>query len=81
MSITVPVIAQKGPYPLELEAGKQYFWCTCGLSQNQPCCDGAHKGSGMKSMPFTAEQSGTAYLCGCKQTATPPYCDGRHAEL
>ena len=36
-----PVIAQKAPYPLELEPGS-YWWCACGKSQNQPFCDGSH---------------------------------------
>ncbi len=79
--MTEPVIAQKGPYAMELEAGKQYFWCRCGLSKRQPFCDGAHKGTGMRSLSFTAEETGTAYLCGCKQTENPPFCDGRHAKL
>jgi len=36
------VVAGKAPIPVEVEAGKAYFWCTCGLSKNQPFCDGAH---------------------------------------
>lgn len=76
-----PVIAQKGPYAMELEAGKQYFWCRCGMSKRQPFCDGAHKGSGITPLPFTAEQTGTAYLCGCKHSANSPFCDGSHNKL
>ena len=41
----VPKIAQKAPYPIEVEAGKSYFWCACGESKNQPFCDGSHKGT------------------------------------
>lgn len=40
-----PVIAKKGPFAVELEAGKNYHWCACGKSANQPFCDGSHKGS------------------------------------
>ena len=40
-----PVIAQKSPIPVEVEAGKTYYWCSCGKSAKQPLCDGAHKGS------------------------------------
>ena len=35
-------IAQKSPIPVEVEAGKSYWWCACGLSKNQPFCDGSH---------------------------------------
>ena len=38
-------VAQKGPYMKDVEAGKDYWWCACGQSKNQPFCDGSHKGS------------------------------------
>ncbi|MBX9787008.1 MAG: CDGSH iron-sulfur domain-containing protein [Alphaproteobacteria bacterium] len=66
------------PYEIDLEKDQQYYWCTCGLSIKQPFCDGAHKGSGMKSQCFTAKASGKVKLCGCKKTKNPPYCDGSH---
>jgi CDGSH-type Zn-finger protein len=31
------VCAKKGAYATEVEAGKSYYWCTCGLSKNQVC--------------------------------------------
>ena len=31
-----PNIAQKGSYVVEVQEGKKYFWCACGLSQKQP---------------------------------------------
>jgi len=43
LPMSEPKIAQKGPYPVQLEAGHTYFWCSCGLSANQPFCDGSHK--------------------------------------
>ena len=76
-----PVIAQKAPYAVELEAGKKYAWCACGRSGNQPFCDGSHQGTGLMPKVFEAEKTGTAYLCGCKQTANPAFCDGTHAGL
>ena len=39
-----PVIPQKAPYEVELEAGT-YYWCSCGRSATQPFCDGSHKGT------------------------------------
>ncbi len=68
----------KTPCQVNLVEGEKYFWCTCGLSAKQPFCDGAHKGTGQKSLCFEAEETATKYLCTCKQTKNPPYCDGSH---
>ncbi|MFN7709565.1 MAG: CDGSH iron-sulfur domain-containing protein [Holosporales bacterium] len=75
------ICAQKGPYAVEVEAGKTYYWCTCGRSSNQPFCDGAHKGSGLKSQAWTAAESKTVYFCGCKASKDTPLCDGSHSAL
>jgi CDGSH-type Zn-finger protein len=74
-------IAQKAPYKAELEAGKKYAWCRCGLSAKQPFCDGSHSATAIKPMIFTAEKSAEQWLCGCKQSARAPYCDGSHGSL
>lgn len=72
---------QLEPYAVELEAGKTYYWCRCGLSKNQPFCDGSHKATNLEPEAFTAVKTGTAYLCGCKYTNKPPYCDGTHKKV
>lgn len=77
----VPIIAQKAPYPVEVEAGKTYFWCACGKSQKQPYCDGSHKDTSLTPMKFTAEESKKVWLCGCKNSANKPFCDGAHKTL
>ena len=74
-------IAAKFPVKVELEAGKDYWFCTCGLSSAQPFCNGAHKGSEFAPKKFAAESSGPAWLCQCKQTANPPFCDGKHKSI
>lgn len=79
--MTAPKIAQKAPYPVEVEAGKTYFWCTCGHSAKQPFCDGSHKETGMEPMKYTAEDSKKVFFCGCKATAKSPLCDGAHNKL
>ena len=79
--MTEPVVAQKAPYPIQVEAGKTYWWCACGLSKAQPFCDGSHKGTGLAPAQFQAEDSKTLYFCGCKASAKPPFCDGSHAKL
>jgi CDGSH-type Zn-finger protein len=76
-----PIIAQKAPYPVEVEAGKTYFWCACGRSQKQPFCDGSHKDTGISPVKWTAEASKKAFFCGCKQSANQPLCDGAHKAL
>jgi CDGSH iron-sulfur domain-containing protein 3 len=73
-------IPQKFPFVLKLEAGT-YFWCGCGKSENQPYCDGSHRGTGLGPTPITLEEPKTVALCGCKQTANAPLCDGSHASL
>ena len=79
--MTEPVIAQKAPYRVDVEAGKAYFWCACGLSKSQPFCDGSHKGTGLAPLKYEATATGPAYFCGCKHTAKPPLCDGSHSKL
>ncbi len=74
-------IAQKVPYAVEVEAGKTYYWCSCGRSKGQPFCDGSHKDSEFSPVAYTAKKSETLYLCGCKHSANAPFCDGRHQEL
>jgi glutamate synthase domain-containing protein 2/CDGSH-type Zn-finger protein len=77
----VPIIAAKNPAKVVLEAGKDYFWCACGQSKNQPFCDGSHAGTDVSPVKFTAEKSGPAALCQCKATGNQPFCDGSHAQL
>ncbi len=75
------IVAAVSPAKTELEEGKEYFWCACGRSKNQPFCDGSHRGTGFTPRKFTAEKTGEAYLCRCKQTKNPPFCDGTHRNL
>ncbi len=77
----VPKIAQKAPYIVAVEAGKTYSWCACGLSNNQPFCDGSHKGTGMHSFKYQATENKAVSLCGCKHTKNVPMCDGTHGSL
>ena len=75
------VVSQKSPYLVEVEAGKSYFWCSCGRSEKQPFCDGSHKGTTFTPLKFEAEKNKQLFFCGCKQTGKQPFCDGAHSKL
>ncbi len=75
-----PKIAQKAPYVLDLKPGT-YYWCSCGKSNNQPFCDGSHKGSEFTPKVVEIEEKKQVALCGCKHTKTGVFCDGSHAKL
>ncbi len=79
--MTEPVVAQKKPYNVEVEAGEDYAWCACGKSAKQPFCDGSHRGSEFKPQHYIAETSELVHFCGCKYSANKPVCDGSHKDL
>ena len=79
--MSTPTIAQKAPYPVNVEAGKTYAWCACGNSKGQPFCDGSHKGTGISPTMFKAPTTGTVYFCGCKHSKAGATCDGSHKVL
>lgn len=75
------IIAQKGPYKVEVEAGRKYMWCACGRSKKQPFCDGSHSGTGITPIAYRAEEAKAVWFCGCKASAKKPLCDGTHKSL
>jgi CDGSH-type Zn-finger protein len=76
-----PTIAQKAPYAVEVESGKSYYWCSCGLSKNQPFCDGSHQGTSFTPVEYKATENETIYFCGCKNSKNGVLCDGSHSSL
>jgi len=54
--MTEPTVAARAPIAVDVEAGRTYYWCSCGLSAtgrvyfcackhsaSAPLCDGTHK--------------------------------------
>lgn len=76
-----PEIAAKNPFAVDVEMGKDYYWCACGKSKSQPFCDGSHKGSEFNPVKYTAAENKTVYFCGCKHSANGALCDGTHKSL
>lgn len=75
-----PTIAQKAPYVIKETPGK-YNWCGCGRSNNQPYCDGSHKGTSFKPIVQEITEIKTVAWCGCKHSGNKPFCDGTHKNL
>ncbi len=75
-----PVVAAKEPAELTLEPGT-YFWCACGLSENQPFCDGRHKITDITPVRLDITRKRQVFLCQCKQSGQKPYCDKSHELL
>jgi CDGSH-type Zn-finger protein len=79
--MTDPEIGGRAPIPIEVEAGKSYWWCACGRSKTQPFCDGSHKVTSFTPIEFKAENSEKAFFCTCKRSAKKAHCDGSHKRL
>ncbi len=73
-----PVRAADTPYATDVEAGKTYYWCSCGQSTKQPFCDGSHRGTEFAPVAYQAETTRKVFFCGCKISDNKPMCDGSH---
>jgi len=75
-----PIIVQKHSLKLEMEPGT-YFWCACGRSENQPYCDGSHKGTHFTPEKVVITEKQIFPWCLCRYSEKGARCDGKHKEL
>ena len=75
-----PIIVQKHSLKLEMESGT-YFWCACGRSENQPMCDGSHKGTRFKPEKVVITEKQIVPWCMCRNSEKGAICDSKHREL
>lgn len=68
------------PIAVNLETNKDYYYCTCGKSEDGIFCNGAHSGTEFTPQKFTVEKEDTYYLCPCKKSNNQPFCDGEHSK-
>lgn len=80
MTQSKPIVADTKPILLDLDPGT-YYWCSCGRSQTQPFCDGAHQGTEFAPLKVEIEEAKKVALCQCKYSQNSPFCDGSHAKL
>lgn len=76
-----PKVAATHSFHTELEPGRIYWWCACGLSKKQPFCDSSHKGTGFAPVKVRVEKPEKVFFCGCKSSKNAPFCDGTHKTL
>jgi CDGSH-type Zn-finger protein len=74
-----PVTPRIAPYEVKdpIFGAKNYYWCSCGMSKQQPFCDSSHVGSSFKPIKFSLdEKTDVMHMCGCKLSKNAPFCDG-----
>mgnify|MGYP000164344364 CR=1 FL=1 len=68
------------PVKIGLEKDKEYYYCTCGNSDDGIFCNGAHKGTNFTPVAFKVEEDKDYHLCSCKSNDGAPFCNGAHAK-
>ncbi len=69
---------QEKPFSIEVKKGEEVAFCICGKSNNQPKCNGAHKGTGITPIVKSFDEDKIISTCGCLKSARLPFCDGAH---
>ena len=82
-AVRLPVVAKPHAMNCRLDRDRDYWWCSCGLSPEQPWCDGSScTGTGFQPVLVRCTGAQTLFpMCCCKHTKSPPFCDGNHIHL
>ena len=78
--MTAPHIAAKAPMPVDVKAGKTYYWCACGQSKTQPWCDGSVGMMGISWGGFNGLQIAARRPPALKAIVTICSTDDRYAD-
>jgi len=88
MTISLPITTKLSSYKVEVKKGKKYAWCSCGLSEKQPFCDGKHRDHKnpdgtpiMTPIIYEAVEDKMVGFCGCRKSSKGMICDGAHKNL
>ena len=66
---------QNHPFEIKITAGETIAFCMFDKSQNGPCCDGSHQGSGMAPEVAKYDREKQVFAFGCQQSKNRPFCD------
>jgi len=79
--VNEPHIEGRAPIQVDVEVGKSYWWCACGLSKTQPFCDGSHKTTSFAPVEYIPDKATRVFFCTCKRSSKKPLCDGSHKRI
>lgn len=78
---TKPKIRGLHSLRLLMEPG-EYYYCSCGRTNNNPFCDSSHnEGTNFKPIPTKIRIKQEVKWCDCRHSKTLPFCDHSHREL
>jgi CDGSH-type Zn-finger protein len=63
---------------MTLKADVKFAYCSCGLSEIMPRCNGSHRGTEYKPIKITPQHDTSMSLCRCGKSKTKPTCDHSH---
>jgi CDGSH iron-sulfur domain-containing protein 3 len=73
-----PVVAGRTPLAADVAAGKSYWWCESGRSQQQPFCADSHAGGRFTPLEYRAAAGGSVSFLGCAHSHAAPRRAGTH---